>query len=127
MDKSKLKGTWLFIGAEKFEYPEWTPSNYTRGMSWRFGPQFFSLKKTIGSIEASSPNGPTEYLSYTFDSESSLLRVVVGDSASDGVIKDSQVDIYEVTSASDDTIYISIQNQAGRPAPYFRYLLRKME
>ncbi len=128
-----LIGKWEFIAAELYRNSKWQPSqDWVKEMQWEFEPQFFSTSNVIGSITESCPKEDPIALNYSYNQTEKILKIEIFTDPVEGMHDQSQADIYEVIfsepqSEEMPTIILNILNSEGNPAPYFRYILRKVE
>lgn len=117
-----LDGTWEFIGKEIYFPPleKWIDKDdYVKGMKWKFCLGFAINGMEQGTIIESAPDVDCTDMVYIYNPEKQTLTV-------DIIIQD----VYEVIpsqygTSENPVIRLSILTDAF-PAPYMRYILRKI-
>lgn len=120
--KELLDGTWEFIGKEIYLPPlkKWIDQeDYVEGLKWEFHPEFALDGVEKGMITESAPDVKSIEMAYIYDRYKQSLRVDV-----------EIQDIYEVIPSQYGTAenpVIRLNILTGEfPAPYLRYILRKI-
>ncbi|MFR9592189.1 MAG: hypothetical protein SNG27_07320 [Rikenellaceae bacterium] len=132
-----LQGDWIFLHSEIYRNDQWEQYQTIENDSlhWIFNPMqegLFGLEGVLIERDKGGKGDKDSQTTYTFDPDENLLTIDRSTYLEDGFCDICEEEIYTIEQSSQGNqeqqiYYLTLQNDPDYPAPYFRYVLLKIE